>query len=412
MLNSYFKRQSTLIKYYESPAGKHFDEFTNWLSQLGYQHRTIIYYIRGTVHFSKWLQAAGLPIAEITSQTLNDYREAFFADTTQIRSVTKKTIMLRGAEKYISYLRSIDLIDPDKNSNEINNCTLSYEFEKWMHDHRGVLDSTLKNYRRPISELLNEFGDPPKNLTARRVRKYIFKHSETDSVPKTKTRVNAIRMFIKFLIANDYCDSSMGQVIPRIPHWKLQYLPMYIQPDEINLVIDGCDCTTKIGIRDRAIILLLARIGLRASDVSGLKLDDVDWENSTLLVAGKNRQETKLPLSQEVGDALLDYLIERPLVNSSFIFIRATAPWVGITSSGVSSVAESAIRRVSIDAPSYGSHVLRHSAATALLRQGCSLETIGIVLRHASIETTSHYAKVDTDLLNNVVSPWPGGESC
>ena len=411
MLNSYFKRQSTLTRYYETPAGKYLDEFTNWLPELGYQHQTILNYIRGAVHLSKWLQESDLPVEKITAKTLGDFREAFFA-TTHIRSIKKRNTIVRGAEHYITYLRSTDLIIPDTTPNDEIQHALLYEFEQWMQDHRGVQDSTLKKYRRPIEELLNEFGENHRKLTAIRVRGYFFKHFESDSTSKTKTRVNAIRMLLKFLIATDRCDSSMDKVLPPIPHFKLQSLPMYIQPEEINLVIDACDDSTIIGSRDKAIILFLARIGLRACDVSGLKLDDIDWKNGTVLVIGKNRQETKLPLSQDVGDALLDYLLVRPTVSNRFMFITATAPWVGITASGVSAVAVRAIRRADIGAPSYGSHVFRHSAATALLRQGCSLETIGIVLRHASVETTAHYAKVDMDLLKNVVAPWPGGESC
>lgn len=411
MLNSYFKRQSTLAKYYETPVGKYLDEFTNWLPELGYQHQTILNYIRGAAHFSKWLQESGLPIEKITPKTLNDFRESFFA-TTQIRSIEKRNTMIRGANQYIAYLRFIDLIAPDTIPNDEVQYTLLCEFEKWMKDHRGVQDSTLKKYRRPIKELFNEFGENHKKLTATKVREYFFKHFDSDSISKTKTRVNAIRMILKFLIATDRCDSNMDKVIPPIPHFKLQSLPMYIQPEEINLVINTCDDSTIIGTRDKAIILLLARIGLRACDVSGLKLDDIDWKNGTVFVIGKNRQETKLPLSQDVGNALLNYLLVRPPVNSRFIFITATAPWVGLSSSGVSAMAARALRRADIDTPSYGSHVFRHSAATILLRQGCSLETIGIVLRHASVETTAHYAKVDTDLLKNVVAPWPGGESC
>ncbi|PCH60912.1 MAG: hypothetical protein COC04_06505 [Gammaproteobacteria bacterium] len=407
MLNSYFKRKSTLTRYYETPAGKYLDEFTNWLPELGYQHKTILNYIRGAVHFSKWLQDSDIPIEKITSKTLNDFREAF----TQINSTKKRSATFRGAKQYIAYLRFNELIVPMTPNDEIQH-TLLYEFEQWMQDHRGVQDSTLKKYRRPIKELLNEFGENHRNLTAIRVRKYFFKHFESDSTSKTKTRVNAIRMLLRFLIATDRCDSNMDKVLPPIPHFKLQSLPMYIQPEEINLVIGACDDSTIVGSRDKAIILFLARIGLRACDVSGLKLDDIDWKNGTVFVIGKNRQETKLPLSQDVGDALLDYLLVRPPVNNRFIFITATAPWVGITASGVSAVAVRAIRRADIDAPFYGSHVFRHSAATALLRQGCSLETIGIVLRHASVETTAHYAKVDTNLLKNVIAPWPGGESC
>ena len=149
MLNSYFKRQSTLAKYYETPSGKYLDEFTNWLPELGYQHQTILNYIRGAAHFSKWLQESDLPVEKITPKTLGDFREAFFA-TTQIRSINKRNTMVRGAEQYITYLRFIELIAPDTTPNDEIQYTLLCEFEQWMQDHRGVQDSTLKKYRRPF----------------------------------------------------------------------------------------------------------------------------------------------------------------------------------------------------------------------------------------------------------------------
>jgi site-specific recombinase XerD len=220
-------------------------------------------------------------------------------------------------------------------------------------------------------------------------------------------------MFLRFLFATERCPSCLEATVPTIAEWRLSSLPRYLPPEDVERVIAGCDDATAIGIRDKAIVLLLARLALRASEVAGLRGDDIDWSQGTVSVVGKNRREARLPLPQEVGDAMLRYLdTARPPVESTRVFITATAPWKPITRYVVKAAAAQAIRRVGVEAPSYGAHVLRHSAATAMLRDGASLQVIGEVLRHRHIDTTAHYAKVDVGLLQEVTRPWPGAVSC
>jgi site-specific recombinase XerD len=147
--------------------------------------------------------------------------------------------------------------------------------------------------------------------------------------------------------------------------------------------------------------------------VASLRFDAIDWAQGTFRVMGKSRREAKLPLPQDVGDAVLAYLeTARPAVASPFIFLTAIAPWAPITRYVVTSVAARAIQRAGVEAPSLGAHILRHSAATGLLRQGASLQVIGEVLRHRSVDTTAHYAKVDVAFLQQVTLPWPGAPRC
>ena len=178
-------------------------------------------------------------------------------------------------------------------------------------------------------------------------------------------------------------------------------------------VLASSNGATPIGLRDKAILLLLARLGLRASEVAEMVMSDIDWSAGTFTVIGKSRREAKLPLPQEVGDAVLHYLAGgRPTVTTDRVFITATAPWRPITRYVVKQVAGKAIQQAGITAPSFGAHVLRHSAATTMLRQGASLQVIGEVLRHSCLETTAHYAKVDIAMLREVARPWPGATSC
>jgi len=190
-------------------------------------------------------------------------------------------------------------------------------------------------------------------------------------------------------------------------------LPSYLSVDAIERIIAACPKTTQIGARDPAIVLLLARLGLRASDVAELKFRDVDWKQGTITVLGKNRREAMLPLPSDVGNALLRYITRwRPKINNEEIFLTAVAPFAAIGRQSVSATARRAIERAGVDSPSHGAHIFRHSAAVAMLRAGASLQEIGLILRHASIEATERYAQVDTDLLRLVVRPWPGVESC
>jgi site-specific recombinase XerD len=191
-------------------------------------------------------------------------------------------------------------------------------------------------------------------------------------------------------------------------------LPRYIDPSQIERLIATCDRTTPAGLRDRAILLLLARLGLRASDIFSLRLDDLDWRQATLSVRGKGRRETRLPLPQDAGDAVLAYIEHaRPRVKCDRVFFMLNAPIRALRrSSVVSNIVRRAIQKAAIEAPTKGANLLRHSAATAMLRGGATLGMVGAVLRQRSQNTTAHYAKVDMTMLQQVAQPWPGDVQC
>jgi site-specific recombinase XerD len=282
-----------------------------------------------------------------------------------------------------------------------------------MRSQRGVTETTLNSYRPALRRLLVALGDQPEHYTAKQLRGCVLSRTRDNKTSQTKTTITVLRMFLRFLITQGCCASELLVAIPTIAGWRRASLPSYLCAEEVEQVIDTCDCTTAIGARDRAVLLLLARLGLRSGDVAALVLNDIDWEQGLFQVAGKNRRQTVLPLPQDVGEALLHYVVNhRPSVETSHVFITAIAPFVPFSRWMVSSITARALRLAKIDAPSCGAHLLRHSAATAMLRQGASLEAIGAVLRHASIETTHKYTKVDVDLLEQVVVPWLEVESC
>ena len=286
-------------------------------------------------------------------------------------------------------------------------------FEHWMDVHRGVTAQTLRNYRPILLDLLTTLDDRPEQLEAKSVRAFILARAHRHGKGKAKNVVTATRMFVRFLIATGRCTPGLDEAIPTIAMWRLATLPQYLPADDIAHIISACDPSTPLGARDRAILLLMAHLGLRGSDVAGLRLRDLNWHDGTLVVSGKSRRETRLPLPQEVGEALLHYLeCARPPITTDRVFITVIAPWVPISPQVIRQTAARAIQRAGIRAPTVGARLFRHSAATAMLRQGASLQTIGDILRHTSIETTAHYAKVDVDLLQHVARPWPEGALC
>jgi site-specific recombinase XerD len=222
--------------------------------------------------------------------------------------------------------------------------------------------------------------------------------------------LTALRAFLRFTVFEGLTRPGLEQCVPAVPLWRLSALPRYLMPADVQRVIASCDLSKPIGIRDRAILLLLARLALRAGDIVRMLLADVDWSQGTLRVCGKGRREVLLPLPQEVGDAVFAYLRRvRPSAETNRLFLAVRAPirpFAGPAS--ISVIVRSALDRAGVkDPPSHGANLLRHSAATAMLRAGSSLETIATVLRHRSARTTAHYAKVDVTMLGQVVQPWP-----
>jgi site-specific recombinase XerD len=217
---------------------------------------------------------------------------------------------------------------------------------------------------------------------------------------------------MRFLGVTGRCPSGMEDAIPGFASWQLSSVPRFLNVDDVQRVIDSC--TGHIfERRDRAVILLLARLALRASEVAQLKFSDIDWRNGGISVCGKGRRQESLPLPQEVGDAILRYVNEgRPSLPAPEVFTTVLAPYHPLTRAAVTHIVRAALRRTGIKAPINGAHVLRHSAATAMLRQGVSLAGVGAVLRHRSPMTTTHYAKVDFGLLSEIAQPWPGVSSC
>jgi len=288
-------------------------------------------------------------------------------------------------------------------------------FCRWMRQQRGTCDATLYNYSLHLRDLLKRLGEDPGKFDAQNLRQFVLETSQRCGWAAAKKSTTAVRMFLRFLISDGKCAAGLDASIPALAHWRLSSLPRYLQSDEVERVIASCDPATPVGRRDRAILLLLARLGLRAGDIVQLRLDDLDWTQAAIRVSGKGRRQTLLPLTQEIGDAIATYIKDgRPQTGADTLFIRSRAPFRALASHcAISVVVARAMRRAGVTCPSRGAaHVLRHFVASSMLRQGASLQEIAVILRHRSITTTEIYAKVDVVALQQIAQPWPGVKPC
>jgi len=284
------------------------------------------------------------------------------------------------------------------------------EFQDWLRQHRGVCERTVDRNGRMVMRLLRALGDDPTGYDAGLVRGVILAEAQRSSRPYVKTMTTALRGYLRFLSARGRCRPGLDRAIPTVPQWRLSALPRYLSAPDVERVIASCDLTKSHGIRDKAILLLLARLGLRAGDIWRMRLHDIAWDEGSLRVRGKGRREIRLPLPQDAGDALFDYLDRaRPTAPCDEIFLRSSAPYRPFVGScAISDIVRLALERAGITNPPFrGAGLLRHSAATSMLRGGASLEAIGTILRHRSADTTAHYAKVDITMLRHLAQPWP-----
>jgi integrase len=226
---------------------------------------------------------------------------------------------------------------------------------------------------------------------------------------RAKLMVTAIRSFLRFLFQRGQIEIDLAEAVPTVADWRLSTIPKYLSVEEIEGLLDACDQSTNIGRRNYAILVLLARLGLRAGEVVGLELDDIDWRTGEIVVRGKGLLHDRLPLLPEVGEAFAAYLRwDRPLVSTRRVFLRTQAPLRGFAGpSTVSTIVRRALERAGLNPPLKGAHLLRHSLATEMLRSGASMAEIGEILRHRSPNTTEIYANVDFAGLRALAQPWP-----
>ena len=390
-------------------------EFTDHLAALGHTNLTVGSYEDAARHFAEWLAGSDIALADVDDKAVTCFARHRCKCTGNRRHRHVSAKYVRRVCRFVRYLaqRGVAKMNIPSPAKVVN--VRVAEFEDFLRQHRGISERTIDRHGRMVMKLLPDLGDDPGTYDAKLIRRAIVTEAGRRSRPYVKTMMTALRGYLRFLAANGACRPGLDRAVPAVPQWRLSALPRYLAVADVERLIASCDLSKTHGIRDKAILLLLARLGLRAGDILDMRLDDIGWNEGTLRVRGKGRREVQLPLPQDVGDALLDYLKKaRPLVDYDRIFLRSPAPYRPFAGpSAISGVVRFALTRAGItDPPSRGANLLRHSAATAMLRGGATLDAIGSLLRHRSPDTTAHYAKVDIAKLLQIAQPWPGDVSC
>jgi site-specific recombinase XerD len=388
--------------------------FTRHLSEVGYTALTVRGFDGAARHLAQWLEQAEIAVADIDEAVVDRFvgHRCRCPSFRREKHVSAKYV--RRVRRFIEFLGTRGLARCKTTSAVPVLDRRVVEFQDWLRQHRGISERTIDRHGRMVMRLLPALGSRPRSWNAHRVREVIIAETRQASRAHVKTMAMALRGYLRFLSARGHCRAGLEHAVPTIPQWRLSTLPRYIDASQVERLIATCDRTTPTGLRDRAILLLLARLGLRAGDIASLCLSDLDWDQATLTVQGKGRRETRLPLPQDVGDAVLASLDRgRPGSCGDRAFFMLNAPIRPLTqSSVVSNIVRSAIRKAGIDTPKKGASLLRHSAATAMLRGGATLDMVGAVLRHRSPDMTAHYAKVDVTILAQIAQPWPGDAIC
>ena len=385
------------------------------LGSLRHTDLTIRGYVDCARHFAAWLALNSIGIGAVDDRTLDRFAKHRCRCGGYRRAMRFSDKYLNRIRRFISFLSKRGVMPPPSvaAANPVDPHVVDYQ--EWLRRHRGVCVRTTARHGRMIMRLLPALGRDPRTYDAATIRKAILPEAQRCSPAYTKTMTTALRGYLRFLAAADLCPPGLEHAVPLVPQWRLSSLPRYLSPEQVDQLVASCDVRSARGIRDRAILLLLARLGLRAGDIVEMRLADIDWPSGALRVKGKGRRETRLPMPQDAGDAVLDYLASgRPSVDHDHLFQRLIAPFQPFSSSSaISNIVELALKRACIDdPPSRGANLLRHSAATHMLRGGATLQSVGAVLRHRSLETTTHYAKVDVTMLARIAQPWPGEATC
>ena len=390
------------------------DEYGQRLVRSGYNPIVVRFHLHAVVHFGVWLEIEDRELRETDEETVQSFERHRSCCMCPGTSRNRARQVLSCVRRFLQHLRQRGVVQ----SLEVRPQSVQRveDFLQWMKAHRGVVETTLISYGSYVGDLVRVLGNDPQTYTARDLRDFVetrYRHYRSTSL---RMVLAAVRMFLRYLAVEGQCRPGLEHALTPLANWSQQSLPQGLAPEEIRRVLAACMPTPR-GLRDRAALLLLIRLGLRAGDVSKLHFSDLCFETATIRVSGKGRREVRLPLPQDVGDALLEYLrTGRPRVQSEFVFLRSIAPFQPFSmrqaGKAVSHIARAALRRAGVQPPRGGSHVFRHTAACQMLRQGAGLEGIAEVLRHRSVETTGIYAKVDLELLGQIAQPWPEGVSC
>jgi len=376
--------------------GPFIESYRQELLGQGYTPLTVRGVLQHVGALGRWMEANGIEAAELSVEAL----DAFVAFRHSCRSFVRTT---RSMESLLAHLRDLGVVDPEP-APVVD--PLIEAYRAWMFEDRGLAPLTVLRYETTAVRFVATLGNRPLgSLNGNDVNRFLLAEASRLSVGAAKGRVAEVRSLLRFLFLAGRVDRDLAGSVPPVAGWRDQGVPRGAKAPEVERLLAACDPATLTGCRDRAMLMLVARLGLRSAEVARLELDDIDWRAGEFIVRGKARRTDRLPLPVEVGESLTAWLKRRPATTSRRVFVTTRAPIVVIRPSLVSESLRRVCRRCGVEV--IGAHRLRHGLATDMLRRGASRIEVGQVLRHRDIATTAIYAKVDLDTLRSLAQPWP-----
>jgi site-specific recombinase XerD len=386
--------------------GPQVEGYRAWLAQRGYTPATIRNMLNDLGQVGRWLSAEGLGATQVSEELM----AAFL--TARREAGQRRVPGIRAMAPLLSYLREVDVAPAAKPSLTPLGSLLG-QYRSWLVQERGLAATTVLRYENTARRFLQEQASAagvfePAALIGVDINAFLLRECGRVSAGSAKGRVAELRSILRFLYVQGITRLPLGTAVPPVGGWRLATLPLpTMTAADVQRLLDSCDRSSAVGIRNFAIMTLVARLGLRSIEVARLELRDVDWRAGELVVRGKGRRHDRLPLPVEVGEALVAYLSGgRCPEGARRLFLTCRAPRGPIRADLVGDVVEQACTRAGL--PLVGPHRLRHALAGELLRHGAGLVAISQVLRHQDLATTARYAKVDLEALRQVAQPWPG----
>jgi integrase/recombinase XerD len=389
------------------PLAPYAEGFREDLLGQGYSWGSAAHQIHLMAHLSRWLEVRGLEVAGLDERVAGQFLAARRADGYAALLSPKALAPLLGYLRGLGVVTASRLPEPRAPADR-----MVVRFAEYLVRERGLAADSVRSYtgvaRRFLAEVAT--GDDGGALTAAAVTGFVRRECGRRSVASAKATVTGLRALLRFLYLDGQVTVPLAGAVPSAACWQLAALPRALSPADLALLMGSCDRRTVVGRRDFAILLLLARLGLRAGEVAALKLGDISWRQGEITVHGKGSRRDNLPLPADVGEAVAVWLQRGrpPGTACPAVFVRLRPPHAQLASTSVSYVVRRACARAGIS--SAGAHRLRHTAAVGMLAAGGTLAEIGQVLRHAQPGTTAIYAKADVLALAPLARPWPGSE--
>jgi site-specific recombinase XerD len=410
MTDRFVVRPGDLQPLQAGPLAPHLPGFAALLRQQGYCDEVRRLKIRLLAGLSKWMGRN-----HVSPKQLDERAVAAFLKT-RCKRVSHHSGDHATMTLVLRHLRQTNVTpaaSPPALRSDID--FIEQDYEAFLLHERNLVPGSVEQYlpvaRRFLSHRFRNGKVWLKKLRASDVTDFVLQDTSQRGRRSAQLMASVLRSFLGFLLQQGRILTNLAAAVPTVAGWRLSELPRFLETEQVEKVLRCCDRRRKVGKRDYAILLLLARLGLRAGEVAHLTLDDINWQAGELRIRGKGARVDRLPLPQDVGQSLAVYLQNgRPSCSSRRVFIQRNAPHEGFAGSGsVGCVVRAALARAKIHSRHQGAHLLRHSLATTMLRSGASLAQIGQVLRHQLPQTTEIYAKVDLKALRALALPWHGG---